>query len=190
MTHVTLADRLWTQGSTSALLRNGALMIIGSLIVAIAAQVNVPMQPVPMTLQTLAVLAVGAAFGSRLGAATLLLYLWEGAIGLPVFAEMKAGLPVLLGPTGGYLFGFVLAAGLVGWLAERGFDRNVLRMLAAMLIGAAIIYVPGVIWLSTFLGGFEKAFTFGLAPFWLGDVVKAFIAALAFPLVWKWLGQR
>ena len=121
MIHAPLADRLWTNESSSALLRNGALAILGSLVMAAAAQVNVPMQPVPMTLQTLAVLAVGAAFGARLGAATLVLYALEAAVGLPVLAEMKGGLPVLLGPTGGYVLGFIFAAGLVGYLAERGF---------------------------------------------------------------------
>jgi biotin transport system substrate-specific component len=160
MIHAPLADRLWTNDASSALLRNGALAILGSLVVAAAAQVNVPMQPVPMTLQTLAVLAVGAAFGARLGAATLVLYALEAAVGLPVLAEMKGGLPVPLGPTGGYVLGFIFAAGLVGHLAERGFDRSVLRMAVAMLAGAAILYVPGLLWLSGFIG-FEKAITFG-----------------------------
>ncbi len=190
MTHTTLASRVWTQDNSSALLRNGALMILGSLFIAIAAQINVPMQPVPMTLQTLAVLIVGGAFGLRLGVATLVLYIWEAAVGLPVLAEMKSGLAFLMGPTGGYILGFVIAAGLVGWFAERGFDRSTPKMLFVMLLGAAVIYIPGLIWLSGFVGGFDKAVTFGLAPFWLGDVVKAVIAALAFPLCWKLLGQR
>ncbi len=190
MTFAPLADRLWTHEQSSALLRNGALAVLGSLLIAAAAQVNVPMQPVPMTLQTLAVLAVGAAFGWRLGAATVALYVLEGAVGLPVFAEMKAGLPILFGPTGGYLLGFILSAGVVGYLAERGFDRGVFTMLGAMLIGAAVLYVPGLAWLSGFVGGFEKAVTFGFAPFWIGDIVKAVVAALAFPAVWKLLGDK
>lgn len=189
MTFAPLADRLWTNDQSSALLRNGALALIGSLLIAVAAQINVPMQPVPMTLQTLAVLAVGAAFGWRLGAATVALYVLEGAVGLPVYAEMKAGLAVLAGPTGGYLLGFILAAAVVGFLAERGFDRSVPKMMLAMLIGAAVLYVPGLIWLSGFVGGMEGAFTFGFVPFWIGDIVKAVIAALAFPTVWKWLGD-
>jgi len=189
MTFAPLADRLWTNDQSSALLRNGALALIGSLLIAVAAQINVPMQPVPMTLQTLAVLAVGAAFGWRLGAATVALYVLEGAVGLPVFAEMKAGLAVLVGPTGGYLLGFILAAAVVGYLAERGFDRSAPKMMLAMLIGAAVLYVPGLVWLSGFVGGMEGAVTFGLAPFWIGDIVKAAVAALAFPTVWKWLGD-
>jgi biotin transport system substrate-specific component len=189
MTFAPLADRLWTIDQSSALLRNGALALLGSLLIAVAAQINVPMQPVPMTLQTLAVLAVGAAFGWRLGAATVALYVLEGAVGLPVFAEMKAGLPVLFGPTGGYLLGFILAAGVVGHLAQHGFDRSVPTTFAAMLIGAVVLYIPGLIWLSGFVGGMEGAVTFGFAPFWIGDIVKAAVAALAFPTVWKWLGE-
>ena len=189
MTYAPLADRLWTQSAGSSMLRKGALVLLGSLVIAAAAQVNVPMQPVPMTLQTLAVLSVGAALGARLGVAALVLYVLEAAVGLPVLAEMKSGLPTLLGPTGGYVLGFVLAAGLVGYLAERGFDRSMPRMMLAMLLGAALIYVPGLLWLSGFVGGFGQAITFGLTPFVLGDIVKAVIAAIAFPAVWKWIGE-
>lgn len=189
MTYAPLADRLWTQSAGSSMLRKGALVLLGSLVIAAAAQVNVPMQPVPMTLQTLAVLSVGAALGARLGVAALVLYVLEAAVGLPVLAEMKSGLPTLLGPTGGYVLGFVLAAGLVGYLAERGFDRSMPRMMLAMLLGAALIYVPGLLWLSGFVGGFGQAITFGLTPFVLGDIVKAVIAAIAFPAVWKWIGD-
>lgn len=189
MTYAPLADRLWTQSAGSSMLRKGTLVLLGSLVIAAAAQVNVPMQPVPMTLQTLAVLSVGAALGARLGVAALVLYVLEAAVGLPVLAEMKSGLPTLLGPTGGYILGFVLAAGLVGYLAERGFDRSMPRMMLAMLLGAALIYVPGLLWLSGFVGGFGQAITFGLTPFVLGDIVKAVIAAIAFPAVWKWIGE-
>lgn len=188
MTYAPLADRLWTQSTGSTVLRKAALVLLGSLVIAIAAQANVPMQPVPMTLQTLAVLSVGAALGARLGVAALVLYILEAAVGLPVLAEMKSG-AFLFGPTGGYILGFVLAAGLVGYLAERGFDRSMPRMLLAMLLGVALIYVPGLIWLSGFVGGFDKAITFGFTPFILGDIVKAAIATVAFPAVWTWIGE-
>jgi len=190
MSYAPLADRIWTNDGASSLLRNGALAILGSLIVAAAAHVSVVQLPVPFTLQTLAVLVIGAAFGSRLGAATLALYAAEGAAGLPVFAPTPDGYPGLMGPTGGYIIGFILAAGLVGWFAERGWDRHIGKMLVATLLGAAILYVPGLIWLSTFVGGMEKAFEYGLAPFWLADIIKAAVAALAFPVVWKLLGTR
>ena len=106
----TLANRVWPQANTNGLVRNAALAVAGSLLVALAAQINIPMYPVPMTLQTLAVLAIGAAFGARLGAATLALYALEGAVGLPFFAQMKSGLAVISGPSGGYIIGFILAA--------------------------------------------------------------------------------
>jgi biotin transport system substrate-specific component len=180
-----LSDRLWP-ASGNALARNAVLAIAGSLIVAAAAQVNVPMLPVPMTLQTLAVLAIGAAYGARLGAITLALYALEGAVGLPVFAEFKSGIML---PSFGYVLGFVAAAGLVGWLAERGWDRSGLKMFAAMILGAAVVYVPGVVWLTGWIG-FEKAVQFGLLPFIAGDVAKAAIAALGFPAIWALLGRR
>ena len=185
----TLAQRFWPITQDSSLLRNVSLTVLGSAVVALAAHVSVPMLPVPMTLQTLAVLGVGACFGSRLGAATLALYAAEGAIGLPVFAPTPDGYPGLFGPTGGYILGFILAAALVGWFSERNWDRNVLKMMAATLLGAAVIYVPGLLWLSTFTG-IDKALTFGLAPFWLGDVVKAAIVALGLPSIWSLISKK
>ena len=178
-----LSDRLWPQ---TGLARNAILAVLGSLAVAAAAQVNVPMIPVPMTLQSLAVLVIGAAYGSRLGAATLALYALEGAIGLPVFAEFKSG--VMLASFG-YVLGFIAAAYVVGYLAERGWDRSPLKMFAAMMLGAAVIYVPGLIWLSAWIGA-AKAVEFGLLPFIAGDVVKAAVAALGFPAAWALLGRR
>lgn len=186
----TLANRLWPAAEATAAIRSAALVIGGSLIVALAAQISVPMLPVPMTLQTLAVLAVGAALGLRLGAAALALYAIEGAAGLPVFAPTPDGYPGIMGPTGGYIVGFILAAALVGWFAQKGWDRSIPKMLLATLLGAAIIYAPGLGWLSTFVGGFGKAVEFGFMPFVLGDVVKAAIAACAFPAVWNLLAPK
>lgn len=177
-----LSDRLWPQ---SGLARNAALAVLGSLLVAAAAQVNVPMLPVPMTLQSLAVLMIGAAYGARLGAATLALYALEGAIGLPVFAGFKSG--VMLASFG-YVLGFIAAAYVVGFLAERGWDRSIPKMFAAMLLGAAVLYVPGLIWLSAWIG-VDKAIQFGLMPFLVGDLVKAAVAALGFPAAWALLGR-
>ena len=180
-----LSNRLWPVAG-NAVLRNAVLAIAGSLLVAAAAQVNVPMLPVPMTLQTLAVLAIGAAYGSRLGAATLALYALEGAMGLPVFAGFKSG--VMLASFG-YVLGFIAAAFVVGYLAERGWDKSVPKMFAAMLAGAAMLYVPGLLWLSFWVGGLGHAVTVGLLPFVAGDLVKAAIAAVGFPAVWALLGR-
>jgi biotin transport system substrate-specific component len=189
--NTTLLDHIWPATSQSmAILRAILLTVFGSLVVAIAAQLSVPMLPVPMTLQTLAVLAVGGALGWRLGIATLALYALEGAIGLPVFAEMKAGLPVLLGPTGGYIIGFIIAAGLVGYLAEKGWDRNAFTMFAATLLGGAILYVPGLAWLYMFVGNLSDTLAGGLTPFIIGDIVKALLAAIAFPAAWLLTHRR
>src|SRR3712207_6388627 len=142
----TLSGAFMPAAQTQRLLYAGLLALIGSGVIALSAQVSVPFYPVPMTLQTLAVLGIGAGFGARLGAAAVLLYLAEGALGLPVFALGKAGPAVLIGPTGGFLLGFVLAAALIGWFAERGADRNALRMFAAALLAGAVLYVPGLAW--------------------------------------------
>ncbi len=178
-----LSNRLWP---ATGFTRNAVLAVAGTLLVAAAAQVNVPMLPVPMTLQTLAVLMIGAAYGARLGAATLALYALEGAIGLPVFAGFKSG--VMLASFG-YVLGFIAAAYVVGHLAERGWDRSPARMFAAMLLGAAVLYVPGLVWLSAWIG-VEKAIQFGLIPFIPGDLVKAAVAALGLPAAWALLGRR
>lgn len=180
-----LASRIWP--ASPSLSRNLVLAALGSLFVAAAAQVSVPMYPVPMTLQTLAVLAVGGAYGSRLGAATLALYAIEGAIGLPVFANFASGYQVIVGPTGGYIVGFILAAALVGYLVEKGWGRNVVKLCGAMLLGAAFLYVPGLLWLAQFTGA-SQVWQAGLIPFIPGDIVKAVLAALAFPAAFSLLG--
>ena len=199
--NLTLAGHLWP-ASTMNWTRTILLAVLGSVLVAIAAQVSVPMLPVPMTLQTLAVLAVGAAYGARLGAITLALYALEGAIGLPVFANFQAGMFLPTGEiiaSGGYIIGFIVAAGLVGYLVEKGWGANVFKLCAAMLIGAAVVYVPGLIWLVGWLGvmkgmdltsAITVALTTGALPFILGDIIKAVLAALAFPAAFSLLRRR
>jgi biotin transport system substrate-specific component len=201
--NLTLAGRLWPTSSPSLnWTRTILLAILGSALVAIAAQVSVPMLPVPMTLQTLAVFAVGAAYGARLGAFTLALYALEGAVGLPVFADFQAGMFLPTGEiiaTGGYIIGFILAAGLVGNLVEKGWGANIFKLCGAMLLGAAIVYIPGLIWLVGWLivmkgmdatSAIAVAFSSGVLPFILGDIIKAILAALAFPAAFSLLGRR
>ena len=188
----TLAGTLWPAGKANPMLRGMVLAVAGTALLTIAAKIQVPFYPVPMTLQTFVVLALGMAYGWRLGAATLLLYLAEGALGLPVFAgtpEKGIGLAYMLGGTGGYLIGFVLAAAACGWLAERGWDRGVVRTAAAMLIGNAIIYVPGLLWLGGLFGWDKPILEWGLTPFLLGDLTKLALAAAVLPLAWRWLGR-
>ncbi|MCB1835617.1 MAG: biotin transporter BioY, partial [Geminicoccaceae bacterium] len=139
--HPTLVDALWR--ADGGILRPVALAVLGSLALWVSAKVQIPFYPVPMTMQTFAVLVIGMAFGWRLGAATVLLYLAEGALGLPVFAgtpERGIGLAYMAGPTGGFLAGFVVAAALVGMLAHRGWDRRLSTTLVAMVLGTAVIF--------------------------------------------------
>jgi biotin transport system substrate-specific component len=182
----TYADVLRPAAKSRALTYDLALILGGSLLVALGAQIAVylPFSPVPITGQTLAVLLVGALLGSRRGALSLLAYLAEGAAGMPVFANGHAGPAYMSGPTGGYLFGFVAAAFVVGWLAERGWDRHVITTSLAMVFGNLAIYTCGVIWLASFIGT-EKAISLGAVPFFIGDVIKLVIAAALLPSGWK-----
>lgn len=149
--------------------------LAGTLVLTLAAKTSVPFYPVPMTLQSLAVLCIGAAFGFRLSVATLLLYLGEGLVGLPVFAGASAGPHYMIGATGGYLMGFLAAAAAIGLLVERGWARPWPLLLGAMLIGQALIYGLGLAWLASFTG-LEKAIAVGFAPFALADLVKTLLA--------------
>lgn len=182
-TYPTLIGTLWPARANAAL-RWLALMIAGVVFVAICAHLEVPLYPVPMTMQTFAVLVLGMAYGWRLGAATLALYLVGGVSGLPLFASGGA-----LGPTFGYIVGFIIAAGAVGWLAERGWDRNIATTATAMLIGNVLIYVPGLAVLAHFVGT-DKVLEFGLLPFLIGDALKLALAAAVLPLTWRFLKQR
>lgn len=169
-----------------------ALMVFaGSALIALGAQVAVPMWPVPMTLQTLAVMLVGLAAGSRLGAAAVLTYLVQGAAGLPVFAGGTAGLAVLVGPTAGFLWGFVGLAFAAGWLVERGFARGFWRTLGIAVALSVALYLPGVLWLTAItpltLSGAAGA---GMLPFLAGDAVKTVVAALVVTGGWAALSGR
>lgn len=185
----TLAAALWPR---SSLLRSALLALVGTVILWLSAKVQIPFQPVPLTLQTLAVLTLGVAYGWKLGGATLLLYLLEGAVGLPVFAgawDEGAGWQHLVGPTAGYLVGFVVAAVLCGWLAQRGWDRRLLQAAGAMVLGNLVIYGLGVTWLAL-QTDLNTALTYGLWPFLTGDAVKVALGACLLPAAWKLLGRR
>jgi len=185
-----LIDALLDKGSSQ--FRTLFLVLAGSLLLTVSAKVQVPFYPVPMTLQTLVVLLIGVAFGWRMGFATVLAYLAQGAMGLPVFAgtpEKGLGLLYMTGPTGGYLVGFALAAATTGWLAERGFDRTAIGTAIAMVAGNVVIYACGLVWLSNFVG-MEKAVTFGMGPFVFGDLVKIALATVTLPMIWKFLNRH
>lgn len=167
------------------------LVLAGSAVIAASAQVwfPLPFSPVPVTGQTFGVLFVASLLGRSRGAAAALLYLAEGAAGLPVFAEFKAGAPVLLGPTGGYLAGFVPGAWVCGALAERGLDRRVGGTIVSMLLGNVAIFALGLPWLARYVGS-DHALALGFWPFLPGDVVKIAMAAALLPLGWRLLGRR
>lgn len=191
---VTLGDQ--------TLLRRALLVVAGSLFIALAAQIAVPMWPVPVTLQTLAILLVGFAYGSRLGAVTVLAYLAQGFVGLPVFTPSTLpGLAALIEPTGGFLIGFVGLAWLAGFAAERGLARGALGTALVAIAASALLYVPGVLWpmaVASAVGvdagwagqglGFYAAHF--VAPFLIGDVIKAVIAALVVSGAWAALRPK
>jgi biotin transport system substrate-specific component len=185
--HATLADVLWSPAAGSNAVRAIVLAVIGSLLLTVSAKIQVPFWPVPMTMQTFVVLVLGVAYGWRLAGATVLLYLAQGALGLPVFAGGGGG-AYMAGPTGGYLAGFLLAAVAVGWLAERGWARSAPSTLAAMLIGTAIIFGCGIAWLATLIG-LPQAVSAGLVPFLLSEAVKIALATALVPFAWR-LMQR
>jgi len=159
-----------------SLLMHAVVVLVGSLLIAAASQIQVPFYPVPMTMQTFAVLLVGAVGGRRLGAETVGLFLAEGAIGLPFLAGGVGGLSYFAGPTAGYLFGFVLAAYVVGWLIERGAARNIVTLVGSLLLGEVILFGLGAAWLA-YLFGATVAWTGGVAPFLAGDAVKVALVA-------------
>lgn len=182
-----IADVLWpSSGKPAAALRRATVLAIsGVVLLAVSAKVNLQLPFVPMTLQTLVVLLIGAAYGWRLGTATLVLYLLVGACGIPVFTGPTGGLKPLFGATGGFLFGFVVAACFTGWLAERGWDRSVGWLFVAMGIGHFIILSMGWAWLAFGVGlGIGKALIVGVTPFLAGALLKNAIGALLIPLAY------
>lgn len=195
----TLVDAVWRGEGGSRLVRNILLVLAGTALMAISAKINVPMFPVPMTMQTFAVLVIAMAYGWKLGGVTLLAYLAEGAMGLPVFAGPAAGPAYFMGPTTGYLVGFLVAAVTVGWLAEKGWDRSPTLTFAANAIGTAIIFTLGVFWLAGFLavtksmGGVDAVYAAvdaGMLPFLVGALAKIALAAAVLPGIWHLLGKR
>ncbi|NRB35969.1 MAG: biotin transporter BioY [Rhodobacteraceae bacterium] len=182
------------------LLQQAGLVLGGTLLIALAAQVSVPMWPVPITLQTLAILIVGLSFGARLGVATLVAYLTQGAMGLPVFAGGGSAL-ALMGPTAGFLFGFVLMVWIVGQAADRGMTRGIFGAALTCIVASAALYLPGVAWPMAVAGAFgiegswvgstaASIWTYWVSPFLLGDAIKSVLAALIVTGGLSWWNKR
>ena len=192
--HPVLADLLGARTEVKKGVKQAVLVVLGVLALTIAANIKVPVpgSPVLMNMGTFAVLTIGAAYGARLGLTTILAYMIIGALGFDVFQSSTAdlnGIEYMMGGTGGYLLGYVLATLVLGALAARGWDRSVLWMALAMLIGNALIYVPGLLWLGTLYGWDKPILEWGLTPFLLGDGLKLLLAAVLLPLVWKMVGD-
>ncbi len=195
----TIADALWPQ-SSHRLLRTVILALAGAALLALAAKVKVPFYPVPMTLQTLVVPLIAATYGARLGALTILLYIAEGMAGLPVFTNTPpaaASPAYLLGPTGGYLVGWIFAVLLVGSLLERGYGRTLPRLWGVIFLGSIVTFVCGVAWLASYASvgtaqglGLMRAIEVGYLPFILGDLVKVTLAAAIVHGTWTLIERR
>ncbi|HZD23288.1 MAG TPA: biotin transporter BioY [Acidimicrobiia bacterium] len=189
MTSAVITQRTFPRSRITAVV----LVIAAAALTALAAQwrINLPFTPVPITGQTFAVLLTGAGLGWRLGTAGQILYVGVGALGMPVFAESSGGIEVIQGATGGYLIGFIFAAGLVGWLAEHRQDRTFATMFTAFILGSVLIYVFGVVGLMTATGrSLLEAVEGGVVPFLLGDLIKGAAAGLLLPGAWRLVGDR
>ena len=199
-----LTEALWPAEGAGLWVRRAVLLLLGVIALAVSAKISVPVwpSPVPITLGTFAVLTIATAYGPRLGVATIFAYLLIGALGFDVFAGSSAekyGLAYMLGGTGGYLVGYLLAALALGYAARRGWDRSVGGMAAALLIGNLVIYIPGLLWLNHLVaaGLFDPAayaspwaqtLAWGLTPYLVGDALKLALAALVVPGLWKLVG--
>ena len=185
------ADIIRPSIKRQAILYDILLVVGGALVLSLSAQlaVRLPFSPVPITMQTLAVVLTGVVLGSMRGAVSAASYLAAGSMGLPVFANGAAGIAYLAGPTGGYLFGFIAAAWLTGFLAENGWDRKIWSSVLAMTAGTAVIFALGMSWLGIFVG-YNNVIAMGLVPFIPGAVIKLAIASAILPTAWKFLGKK
>lgn len=189
-----LSEAVWHAEGTQLWIKRMVLVALGIAALAIFAKIKLPIppSPVPVTMGTFAVLTIGAAYGPRLGLTTILGYMLIGALGFDVFASSTAelnGWTYMMGGTGGYLVGYVLATVALGYAARAGWDRSVLGMAAAMLIGTALVYIPGVAYLGVLYGWDQPILAWGLTPFLIGDAMKLALAALVLPAMWKLVGK-
>jgi len=176
-----LADRVFPR----TLLMDVVLVVAGAALVTVLAQVAIPLWPVPITGQTLAVLLVGSTLGAVRGAISMVLYALLGLVGLPIFSDGSHGAGVLFGATGGYIVGFIISAALVGWLAERQWDRKILKAIVTFVAGSVVVFAVGLPWLAVVLHtDLPTTLQYGLYPFIIGGIIKAAIAAGLLPLAW------
>lgn len=187
-----LQEAFWETEGAGLWVKRAALVILGVMALALSAKMRVHVGPIPVTMGTFAVLTIGAAYGPKLGLTTLLAYMLVGVAGFDVFASSSAekfGLAYMMGGSGGYLLGYVIAAAVLGYFARIGWDRSAVKMAIAMLIGNVLIYVPGLLWLNGFAESWSQTLAWGLTPFIAGDAIKLALAALLVPGLWKLIGN-
>ena len=181
----TLIDNILPLKGVNTYIKNIFLILFGTLLLAVSSKVQVPFWPVPMPMQTFVVLVISMAYGWKLSFLTLIAYLIEGALGLPVFAK-GGGLPYLIGPTAGYLYGMTIAAAVIGYFADLGYGKSIIKCILPLLIGTIIIFICGIGYLSSIIG-FEKAIVAGLLPFIPSELFKIALAVFIIPTIWKYI---
>ena len=183
-----LIDSIWPLKNINVILKNIILLLLGTIILTISAKIQIPFWPVPMTMQTYVVLVIGMIYGFKLGFLTLLAYLIEGALGIPVFAK-GGGLIYLTGPTAGYLYGMLIASGVIGYYSERGLVKSPIDAILPLILGTNIIFVCGVGYLGSIIG-YEKALIAGLLPFIPSEFFKIALALSTIGLLWKYFKKE
>ncbi len=185
--NITLINSLLSTYEIKTHYKNIALILFGTLLLAVSSKIQVPFWPVPMTMQTFIVFIIGMSFGWKLAFSTLIAYLVEGALGLPVFAK-GGGLLYLMGPTAGYLYGMTIAAGVIGFFAERGYNKSYIKSLISLMIGTIIIFVLGVGYLGSVIG-YDKALAGGLYPFIPSEFFKIGLAVILIPSITRYINK-
>ena len=182
-----LIDTLLPTNGIKTVYKNIFIVLFGTILLAVSSKVQVPFWPVPMTMQTFIVFIIGMTYGPKLAFLTLLAYLFEGSLGLPVFAK-GGGIAYLTGPTAGYLYGMTIAAFVIGLFSQKGFAKSYLKSLFALLVGTLIIFTLGVAYLGSIIG-YEKALIAGLYPFIISELFKIFLATMLIPTIWKYTNK-
>ena len=183
----TLIENLMPLNGVNTTIRSILFVLFGTLLLAVSSKIQVPFWPVPMTMQTFVVLVIAMAYGWKLALLTLIAYLIEGALGIPVFAK-GGGLPYLIGPTAGYLYGMAIAAAVIGYFADLGYGKSIIKCVFPLILGTAIIFVCGIGYLSSIIG-FEKAIIAGLIPFIPSELFKIALAVFIIPTIWKFTNK-
>ena len=189
-----LVEELFFKTDSFLMFRRLTLVVVGIFILTLFSKIKIPIwpSPVPINLATLSVLTIGLTYGSKLGLMTVFGYLILGTLGFDVFANSSAkvnGLEYMLGSTGGYLFGYLLATIALGFLAQAGWDRNVFKIVLALIIGSVLIYIPGIFWLAKLYTWNKPILAWGLTPFLIGDALKILLATLVIPSMWRIIGS-